>query len=82
MSIGIFSDKECLPKESEILAAVGPAIGRFNELTHWISESLAAQQDLKFMYGRNTDGRGVSSFAAGCLLPRIPRQTDSPHRSF
>jgi hypothetical protein len=52
MSIGIFSEKECPPKEAEIWAAVGPAIKSFNGLTHWICESLAAQQDLKFMYGR------------------------------
>jgi len=52
MSIGVFNQKECRPEGSEISAAVGPALEAWNELSQWMKESLSAQQDLKYMYGK------------------------------
>ena len=51
MSIGIFTEKHRRPKAPEILATVGPALERWNELTDWIVETFPAQHELKFMYG-------------------------------
>lgn len=50
MSIGIFIEKR-RPTAREILATVGPALERWNELTDWIVEIFPAQHELKFMYG-------------------------------
>jgi len=50
MSIGIFTEKHRRPKAPEILATVGPALERWNELTDWIVETFPAQHELKFMY--------------------------------
>jgi hypothetical protein len=52
MSIGIFVNKQCPPTEPEISAAVGSALGRWNELSSWMTESLSARQELKYMYGQ------------------------------
>jgi len=52
MSIGAFNQRECPPKETEILAAVGQAFDSWNELSRWMHESLSAQHDLKYMYGK------------------------------
>ena len=52
MKIGAFNQKECPPTEAEILAALGPALNSWNELSRWMHETLLAQQDLKYMYGK------------------------------
>lgn len=52
MSIGVFDQRECSPKPAEILAAVGPTVDLWNELIRWMRESLSAEKDLKYMYGK------------------------------
>jgi len=52
MSIGAFNQKECRPTDAQILATIGSALNSWNELIRWMRESLSAQQDLKYMYGK------------------------------
>lgn len=52
MSIGIFDQKEHPPKETEILTAVGPALGSWKALGQWIEETFPVQRELKYMYGK------------------------------
>jgi hypothetical protein len=53
VAIGIFIDKNRKPKETEILEAIGLRISVWEKLISYIREKYLAQEDFKFMYGKN-----------------------------
>jgi hypothetical protein len=51
MSIGLFNEKEHLPSEIAILAAIGPMLKEWQALSEWIRANYPVRDELKFMYG-------------------------------
>lgn len=52
MSIGLFIEKACPPSEVEISKALGPKLQSWNELSRWLAQTLRAQRELRYMYGK------------------------------
>ena len=52
MAIGVFAEKGCPPTEPQIRGALGSTIELWDELNRWLSETLRARQEWKYMYGR------------------------------
>ena len=52
MSVGLFIERGCPPKQGEISAAVGRMLALWNELNRWLSERCKAGSELRFMYGK------------------------------
>ena len=74
MSISAFNLKEYPPKEAELLTALGPTIDLWNQLSQWMHESLSAQQDLKYMYGKKYGWARRFSMGNALLSAFYPRQ--------
>jgi len=52
MSIGLFIEKGCAPSEVEISKALGPTLESWKELSRWLAQTLRAQRELRYMYGK------------------------------
>jgi hypothetical protein len=52
MSIGIFTDKNRQPTDTEIFEAIGPMLPAWRVLVKFIRENYSAQEDFKFLYGK------------------------------
>lgn len=52
MSISAFTDKNHLPTEEEIRAAVSPRLEEWDKLIQYIRETYAPEEDWKFLYGK------------------------------
>jgi hypothetical protein len=53
MSIGLFTDKKRQPTDAEILQAVGTKLPLWEALIGHIQEKYPAEEDFKFLYGKN-----------------------------
>lgn len=53
MSVGVFIDKKHQPTDAEVLAAIGAKLPLWQELIRYIREKYLAQEDFKFLYGKN-----------------------------
>lgn len=53
MSIGIFIEKKHEPTEAEIRQALGPRRSLWQELLRFLRETYSAEEDFKFLYGKN-----------------------------
>lgn len=74
MSISAFHQKEHVPGEAEILAVIGTKVALWNQLSQWMHESLSAQQDLKYMYGKKYGWARRFSMGNALLSAFYPRQ--------
>ena len=52
MSYGAFTDKKHQPTEAEIQAAIGSQLSAWQELIRFIRENYPADEDFKFLYGK------------------------------
>jgi hypothetical protein len=52
MSIGVFTDKNHQPTDTEISEAIGPMLSAWQSLVKFIRENYAVQEDFKFLYGK------------------------------
>jgi hypothetical protein len=52
MSYGTFTDKKHQPTEAEIQAAIGSQLSAWQELIRFIRENYPADEDFKFLYGK------------------------------
>ncbi|CAG1009206.1 hypothetical protein ANAEL_03774 [Anaerolineales bacterium] len=53
MSIGLFTDKRRQPTDAEIRQAVGPKLSLWEAFIGHIREKYPAEEDFKFLYGKN-----------------------------
>jgi len=53
MSVGAFTDRKHEPAETEILEALGSKLPIWQDLIRFIRKEYPAQEDFKFMYGKN-----------------------------
>lgn len=52
MSIGVFTDKNRQPTDTEVFEAIGPMLRVWQVLVKFIRENYAVQEDFKFLYGK------------------------------
>lgn len=52
MSIGLFTDKNHQPTDTEVSEAVGPMLPAWQELVKYIRKNYPIQEDFKFLYGK------------------------------
>ncbi len=52
MGIGLFTDKNRQPTDTEIFEAIGPMLSVWRVLVKFILENYSAQEDFKFLYGK------------------------------
>jgi hypothetical protein len=53
MSIGLFTDKKYQPTDAEVRQVVGSKLPLWEALIRFIRENHSAQEDFKFLYGKN-----------------------------
>jgi hypothetical protein len=53
MGIGVFIDRKHQPTNAEVLEVIGSKLSLWQELTRYIRERYPAQEDFKFLYGKN-----------------------------
>jgi len=70
MSVGVFTDKKHHPTETEILEAIGSKLSMWKDLIRFIRENYPAQEDFKFLYGKNY-GWGLRFRIKGQLLTSL-----------
>lgn len=70
MSIGVFTDKNHRPTNSEILDAIGPRRSTWQELIRFIREKYRVQEEFKFLYGEKY-GWGLRFSTKGKLLTSL-----------
>jgi len=52
MSIGVFTDKNYQPTDTEVFGAIGSMLPSWQELVKFIRENYRVQEDFKFLYGK------------------------------
>jgi hypothetical protein len=53
MSVGVFTDKKHQPTDDEVLAAIGSRLPLWQELVRHIRAEYSAEEDFRFLYGKN-----------------------------
>ncbi len=76
MSAGVFTDKKHQPADTEVRAAVGARWLLWEELVRWVREGYPAQEDFKFLYGKNY-GWALRFRIKGQLLVSLYPASDS-----
>ena len=70
MSVGAFTDKKHQPTDAEVQAALGAKLTLYQNLVQHIREKYPAQEDFKFLYGKNY-GWGLRFRIKGQLLTSL-----------
>lgn len=53
MGVGVFTDKKHQPTDDEVRAAIGDRLPLWQELVRHIRAEYPAQEDFRFLYGKN-----------------------------
>jgi hypothetical protein len=53
MSIGLFTDKDHQPTDTQVVEAIGLRLPLWHALVHFVREQYPVQEDFKFLYGKN-----------------------------
>lgn len=53
MGIGVFTDKKVRPTDEQVRAAIGPLLAAWDALVGSIRATYPADEDFRFMYGKN-----------------------------